>query len=69
MGRDWPSDAVAGGVRRTGTGRSRAVATWLPRPAKLALQGCLDRLQHDKVAVIVEMGRVDLDVQPPCPIL
>ena len=68
MGRDWPIDDAAVRVRRTGTGRSRAVATRLPVPAKLALQGCLDRLQHDKVAVIVEMGRVDLDVQPPCPV-
>lgn len=69
MGRDWPSDAAAVGLQRTGTGRARAVATWLPRPAKLALQGGLDRLQHDKVAVFVEMGRVDLNVQPPCPVL
>ena len=67
-GRDWPSDGVAVEVRRTGTGRSGAVATRLPLLAKLALQGCLDRLQHDKVAVIVEMGTVDLNVQPPCPV-
>lgn len=63
------SDGVIVEVRRAGTGRSGAVATRLPVLAKLALQGRRDRLQYGKMAVIVEMGRVDLNVQPPCPVL
>ena len=56
----------AGELRRMNSGR---LATWLPGAQELRLQCGGDRLQHCQVSVVIDVGGVDLNGQPPCPIL
>ena len=45
------------------------VATWLPTLPDLSAERGSDRLQHGLVAIFRDVSGLDLDDQPPCPIL